>query len=292
MNPRAGGKNLVQRRPVGPMTRAFAASLAVLLGLSAVSVTAQAKTPRSGPVDVLYAGSLFSLMQRHLAPAFHRATGYNVVGISNGSSALASEIKGGTEVGDVFLSASPSADRALQGVTNGRWVTKFSTFATSSLELAYNPRSRFASELRSKPWYDVVARPSFLLGRTDPASDPKGVLAVEALKATAARRHRPGLLALANSKSNVFEETAMIGELEAGQLDAGFFYAVEAKAAKLPTVALTGVKLSAKYTAAVLRHAPHAAAARAFVAFLMSRAGKKILAANGLTPTSTVRAGP
>ncbi|HUY43835.1 MAG TPA: substrate-binding domain-containing protein [Acidimicrobiales bacterium] len=292
MKPLAKEWAFAQRRSLRPATRALIVSVAGLLCLGTVNTTAQATTRGAGPVDVLYAGSLFEVMQRHLAPAFHLATGYSVEGISNGSSALASEIKGGTEVGDVFLSASPSADQALQGVANGQWVTTFSTFATSPLELAYNPRSRFASDLRSRPWYNVVTRPSFILGRTDPASDPKGVLAVEALRSTAQRRHRPGLLKLATSKANVFEETAMIGELEAGQLDAGFFYAVEAKAAKLPTVPLTGVNLGAKYTAAVLRHAPHGAAAHAFVAFLESRVGKKILAANGLSPLPTVRAAP
>ena len=69
----------------------------------------------SGSVDVLYAGSFLDLMQQQLAPAFHKATGYTVSGFSDGSSALASEIKGGTEVGDVFISASPTVNATLEG---------------------------------------------------------------------------------------------------------------------------------------------------------------------------------
>ncbi len=132
-----------------------------------------------------------------------------------------------------------------------------------------------------------MTRPGFLLGRTDPASDPKGVLVVDALDESARHLHDAKLAALGRSSSNVFEETAMVGELEAGQLDAGFFYAVEIRAARLPSVPLTGVTLSGQFTVAVLNHAPHPSAARAFVAFLESRTGEHLLAANGLRPVAT-----
>ena len=74
------------RRPL------LAVPLAALVALGVSASPARAAT--SGPVDVLYAGSLLDLMQHQLAPAFHRATGYSVVGIANGSSALATQIKG------------------------------------------------------------------------------------------------------------------------------------------------------------------------------------------------------
>lgn len=292
MNSIPDGVVSASRRALDRRVRILVVVATVVVAGALVGTMAQARARPSGPVDVLYAGSLFNVMQRQLGPAFHRATGYHVVGISNGSSALASEIKGGTVVGDVFLSASPRADRSLQGASNGRWVHTYAVFATSPLELAYNPRSRFASALRTAPWFNVVTKANFLLGRTDPTSDPKGVLAVEALRATARRLRKPALLALATSTSNVFQETAMIGELEAGQLDAGFFYAVEAKGAHLPTVPLTGTTLVATYTAAVLNRAPHRAAARAFVKFLASRAGREILAANDLTPAAPARSTP
>jgi len=211
----------------------------------------------SGPVDVLYAGSLLDLVQQHLGPAFTQATGYSVQGYSAGSDALANEIKGGTQVGDVFLSASPSADAKLIGKANGSWVSDYAAFGTSALVLAYNPASRFASALRTTPWYTVVDRPGFRLGRTDPATDPKGALTVEALTGAALSFDQPKLLAIAKSSANVFPETTLVGRLQAGQLDAGFFYLVEARSAHLATVSLTGVKLAATYTVAVLNRAPH-----------------------------------
>ena len=238
----------------------------------------------SGTVDVLYAGSLLDLVQQKIDPAFNEVTGYTVSGVSNGSSALATEIKGGTEVGDVFLSASPSADTSLMGVANGNWVTTYQLFARSPLVLGYNPSSRFAKDLRTQPWYNVVTEPGFLLGRTDPSTDPKGVLAVNALKGVALSYNLPQLAPLATSSSNVFAETSLVGELQAGQLDAGFFYGVEASAANVKTVALVGTGLYAKYTVALLKNAPHKAAARAFISFLLSAKARKILKSHGVAP--------
>lgn len=248
-------------------------------------------TSHSGPVDVLFAGSLLTVMQQRIEPAFQRATGYHVVGVANGSSALASEIKGGTLVGDVFVSASPKADQSLVGTANGDWVSRYRVFGESHLVLGYNPASTFAPLLRREPWYDVVDRPGFLLGRTDPATDPKGTLAVDALRGVALSYDRPQLNALATSTSNVFTETSLVGELQAGQLDAGFFYRVEADAAHLSTVALVGTDLVARYTVATLRHAPHPSAAAAFSAFLLGPVGRRLLASDGvdaIVPPTTV----
>ena len=47
---------------------------------------------------------------------------------------------------------------------------------------------------------------------------------------------------------------------------------------------LTGTKLSGQYTVAILNRAPHEAAAKAFVKFLLGKPGRKILQANGVMP--------
>ncbi len=90
-----------------------------------------------------------------------------------------------------FVSASPNADTKLIGASNGNWVRWYVEFGTTPLEIGYNPNSRFATALKTEPWYKVVTQPGFLLGRTDPATDPKGALAVTAIKRAAAHRPRP-----------------------------------------------------------------------------------------------------
>src|SRR5262249_54199340 len=135
----------------------------------------------SGPVDVLYAGSLVNVMEKQIGPAFHAATGYTFQGFSAGSAALAPPIKGKGRQGDVFVSASPSVNKTLMGPSNGDWVSWYVTFANSPLVIGYNPHSKFAADLKAKPWYEVITEPGFLIGRTDPKTDPKGKLADMAL---------------------------------------------------------------------------------------------------------------
>jgi len=271
----------------------LAAALAVLAASTALSGTATAsavaRTPAAvakTPVDVFYAASLEDIMDSQVGPAFDKATGDRFVGFPGGSQALAAEIKGRLERADVFVSASPAVDGSLMGKANGEWVTSYRTFGRTYLEIGYNPKSRFARQLRSRPWYDVVAQPGFRLGRTDPATDPKGVLAKEALLLAAKQHHLSALRREATETSNIFPEESLVGRVQAGDLDAGFFYQVEAVAAKLPAVPLTGYSFYATYTVAALNRAPHPAAARAFVAYLTSPAAKALLAKNGMEPAA------
>jgi molybdate/tungstate transport system substrate-binding protein len=274
--------------PLRWFTAAAAASLGLCVLAMLSPVSAAASPLPSGPVDVLSAGSLQDLLQQQVASAFQATTGYTLNNTSMGSDAIASGIKGGTLQGDVFISASPEVNKTLEGSANGNWVSWYASFGTSPLVLGYNPSSKFAGDLRTKPWYDVIDQPGFLIGRTDPATDPKGVLAVTALDQAAKAHDIPALKAIASSTSNVYPETSLVGQLQAGQLDAGFFYGVEAAAADIKTVPLSGTKLAGVYTLTVLNRAPHEAAARAFVAFLLGKDGRSILAKNGIvaiTPT-------
>ena len=251
------------------------------------SVPATAAPTGSGPVDVLYAGSLVTVVQQDLAPAFQNATDYTVNGVSAGSKDLATDIKAGTQQADVFISAAPAVNATLMGQANGDWVSWYASFGSSPLLLAYNPNSSFAQQLKTKPWYQVVGQSGFLLGRTDPATDPKGVLAVQALTEAAKTYKQPTLATIASSTTGEFPEQTLVGELQAGQLDAGFFYGVEASAAQLKTLPLRGIKtLAATYTVTVVNRAPHLAAARSFVAFLLGKKGRAILTANGIKSIS------
>jgi molybdate/tungstate transport system substrate-binding protein len=266
----------------GPWITALLAAGALVADCGASGHPASSPPERT-PVDVLYAGSLAGLMEDHLGPAFTSTTGYRFSGFGAGSSELANEIKGEVRQGDVFISASPDVDRSLEGAVNGNWMSWDAEFATSALVLGYNPKSPFAEQLRSRAWYRVVAEPGFRLGRTDPALDPKGELSVQALRQAGTDERVPALLQLAQNDAEVFPEETLIGRLSAGQLDAGFFYASEAKQAGIPTVSLAPVALSASYTVSVLERAPHELGAEAFVAFLLGPQGRALLAAGGLT---------
>lgn len=257
--------------------------LAAGCGGSAPAGKAKGAPKAGGPVNVLYAASLENIMNSTIGPAFGKGSGATFTGFPGDSGTLANNIKGKVSAGDVFVSASPSKDQVLQGPANGNWVSWYATLGAAPLVLGYNPNGKFAHDLTSgKPWYDVIDQPGFRVGRTDPATDPKGQLTVTALQQAQSQNQAAGLGAVLSSRSNVFSENDLVGNLQSGQLDAGFFYSSEAKAANLKTISLAPLNLSAGYTITVLNGAPHPAAAAAFVKFLYSPAGQKILTDAGI----------
>jgi len=248
---------------------------------------AGARTP-AGPVVVLYAGSLVNLMESDLSPAFQNSSGYVFEGVPGGSAALANQIKGRLRRADVFVSASPAVNQTLMGQDNGNWVQWYVTFAKAPLVIGYNPKSRFAHDLTTKPWYQVLAEPGFRLGRTDPKLDPKGALTVQLVDKASRYYHLADLaarvLGAEDNPAQVFPEEDLVGRLQAGQLDAGFFYINEAKEQHIPYVTLPEeITPQAQYTVTIPRGEENPPGAIAFVEFLLGPQGRAILAAHGLT---------
>jgi molybdate/tungstate transport system substrate-binding protein len=263
------------------------ASLSLTLLPALASAQTATAGPGAGPVNVLYAGSLVNLMEHGIGPAFGRADGADFRGYAGGSNKLANEIKGKLVPGDVFISANPTVNAVLMGATNGAWVDWYVTFAQSPLVIGYDPSSRFAADLRSKPWYEVLQEPGIRIGRTDPKLDPKGRLTLDLLKKAAAVYKIPGLsktvLGAPENPAQVLPEENLVGRLQSGQIDVGFFYSTETTDLKIPAIMLPPeTALSAHYTATVLNRAPHAAAAERFLSFLLGPDGAALMRAHGL----------
>jgi molybdate transport system substrate-binding protein len=247
----------------------------------AASASASSAPTGSGAVNVLYAGSLVNLITKQVGPAFQTASGYSVSGKGAGSTALVTDIKGKIDKGDVFISASPKATATLMGSANGNWVSWYVSYASSNVVLGYNPKSKFANDIKTKPWYEAITESGLKLGFTDPATDPKGKLVAQGLSDTAKSKNLPALTAIENNKGDVFPEETLVARLQAGQLDAAFFYTAEAKPANIPTVPLTGEELKATYTISTLAGAPNEAGAEAFVAYLLGPSGQAFLKQDG-----------
>ncbi|MEY9887760.1 molybdate/tungstate transport system substrate-binding protein [Catenulispora sp. MAP12-49] len=249
-----------------PGTTSPAASTSGATSGSSSAITA------SGPVKVAYAASLANLMEHDLGPAYDKATGGDFQGDAAGSTQLVTEIKGKVKQADVFISASTDANTGLTGDANGGWESWYATFGTAPLVIAYNPNSKFAADIKSKPWNQVITEAGFKMGSTDPKLDPKGKLAAQALT----KDNIPA------SAVQVFPEEQLVGRLQSGQLDAGFFYSSEAAELNIPTVELGDIKLQATYTVSVLNKAPDADSGIAFVQYLLSDAGKAFMTKHGL----------
>ncbi len=294
-------------------------------GVRPLAETSAAVVPRT-PVRLLYAGSLVSLVEDGLRPAFARATGITVEGRPGGSVALARMILDRVQTPDVFVSADPDVNRLLMRPGPGPRASWFLTLMRNTLVIAYYPRSRFAAALGEaaagrRAWYEVLAAPGFRLGRTDPAVDPKGYRTL--LMVRLAERHygQPGLEArLLGSPENpvqIFHEEALTGRLESGQLDAAVFYRNEAVEHHLPYLTLPdavnlGNPAMAAVYARVTDTAPNGQARRGapilytvtmpstarnltgairLIQFLFEPSGQAVLRGHGLLPVPALAGG-
>ena len=223
-------------------------------------------------VSVLYAASLTQTMEGPLARSFQKDEGYGFAGEGKGSKALANLMKAGLRSPDVFISADASLYPGLK------------VFGRADLVVAYAPGSRFAGQLAAAAAgkvspAKVLRMPGLRLGRTDPRLDPKGAKSLAAMKA---------LGVPSGGDSQVFPEEDLLARVETGQADCGFFYTTETRIAGLRTVTLPdgiGSKpgIAVLYAIEVLPGAPHPSAAKAFLGYVLTGNGRRILEQAGIT---------
>ncbi|HUD59529.1 MAG TPA: extracellular solute-binding protein, partial [Acetobacteraceae bacterium] len=97
----------------------------------------------------------------------------------------------------------------------------------------------------------------------------------------------PGLaqkvLGAPDNPAQVLPEETLVGRLQSGQLDVGFFYSTETSDAKIPAIALPAdIGPKASYTVTILRDAPNATGAEQFVSFLLGADGQSLMKAHGM----------
>jgi molybdate/tungstate transport system substrate-binding protein len=275
---------LGNRRAVRPVALAGPALGLLIIGASLLWAPVAFA---AGTVSVLYAGSLVNLMEHGVGPAFDKATGDTFQGYAGGSDLLANQIKGKLRRGDVFISANPKVNDNLMGSQNGDWVTWYITFAHSPLVIGYNSSSRFAADFKTKPWYQVLQEPGIRIGRTDPKLDPKGRLTVALMQRAQTAYKIPDLaqkvLGAPENPAQVLPEETLVGRLQSGQLDVGFFYSTETADAKIPAVTLPAtITPTAVYTVTILRDGANPAGADQFVAFLLGSDGQSLMTQHGM----------
>jgi molybdate/tungstate transport system substrate-binding protein len=169
------------------------------------------------------------------------------------------------------------------GAANGDWESWYITFAHSPLVIGYNASSKFATEFKTKPWYQVLQEPGIRIGRTAPQFDPKGELTLTFLKRMETFYNIPGLSEKIIGRPTIPEdrETAL---LQSGALDVGFFYSTETADAKIPAISLPPeITPKAVFTVTILHRAPNPEGADKFVAYLLGRDGRNLLKEHGLT---------
>lgn len=280
----------------------------------------------SGPVYVMYAGSLTRSFEKKLGPAFEAATGFTFQGEGKGSVAIANLIKGKIKTPDVFISADPIVDASLRGESNGSYVSWWAPFARTEMVIAWSPKSRFRQDFEAaqhgkRTWESVLEQPGVRLGRTDPELDPKGYRALFLFQLDEQRTGERGeaqrILGPPDNPAQIFPEEQLVARMQIGELDAGIFYLIEALEAGLPHLRLPatvnqsepaqssdyarasyrnkrGVTFKGSpilYTITIPSTVRHARGAESFVQYLLSKTGRSILSSAGLLPIAPLLEG-
>src|SRR5579863_5136578 len=218
----------------------------VCTGLAATAITsppASAATiaKPTGTVNVAYASSLQFLNEKIVSPAFTAADGYKFSGFGMASGALEADIAAGEIHPNVFESVGGDNITPLEPKFT-KWYVQY---AGTSMVVAYNPKSRYASQFKaiadgSKPLsslFILLQRPGLKLGRTDPNTDPQGRDFIYMLELAQKYYHLPsdtvtrilGTNYYGTPDSNqIYAESALDSILQSGQLDAASAFVTQA----------------------------------------------------------------
>jgi molybdate/tungstate transport system substrate-binding protein len=217
---------------------------------TATATASTSATPASGTAQVAYAASLAFLNEKIVGPAFATASGLKYSGTAGPSDGLESEIASKVIAPDAF--------EAVGGDNITPLFPKFTSwyvqYAATSIVLAYNPKSKYASQLKAlasgkkpiKDLFTLLQTPGLKLGRTDPNTDPQGRAFIYMLELAQLKYHLPANTVtkiigspIASAKSSqIFDEATLESTLQSGQLDASTAYLSQAKQLHLSYITL------------------------------------------------------
>jgi len=246
-----------------------AALVAAACGSSSSTTSAPAKP--TGTANVAAASSLSFLNEKVVGPTFTKVKGYKYSGTYNASGALESDIASGE--------ISPNVFEAVGGDNITPLFPKYTKwyvqYAGTSIVVAYNPKSKYASDFKAyadgtKPLsglFTLMETPGFKLGRTDPNIDPQGRDFIYMLELAQAYYKLPAdtvskILGTTDwgtaNSSQIYSEESLPATLAAGELDASSAFITEAKELHLdyiplpPEINLGDMALASQYAKAMV----------------------------------------
>ena len=188
-------------------------------------------------ISLLYAGSLINIVEEDLKPRYEEKSNLSLEAEGYGALTCARLIKEGLRSPDLLISAdSQVIENELMGKENDNLVRGYLEFASNRMVIAYSKESRFYLQLEKVrrgefAWHEILTKPGFRLGRTDPNLDPKGYRMIFVAKLAEKYYQKPGLagaLLGEDSDSLIYRETQLMTRLEIGDIDAAETYANEA----------------------------------------------------------------
>jgi len=245
--------------PRGPKIGALLAMACIGLAATGCGSSSPSSTGSkvSGTASVAYASSLEYLNEKVVGPAFTTADGYKYSGYGASSGTLEADIAGNEIHPNVFESVGGDNITPLEPKFT-KWYVRY---AGTSMVVAYNPRSKYASQFKAiaagkeplKNLFLLMEKPGFKLGRTDPNIDPQGRDFIYMLELAQSYYHLPsdtvtkilGGPAGSASSSQIYAESSLDSTLQSGQLDAASAFVTQAVELHLDYIPLpTAINLS------------------------------------------------
>jgi molybdate/tungstate transport system substrate-binding protein len=206
--------------------------------------------PAGGTANVAYASSLEFLNEKIVGPGFLNTDGYKYSGRAGASGELSMDIASGEISPNVFEAVGGDNITPLEP----KFTQWYVQYATTSIVLAYNPQSKYASQFQAiasgkKPLtdlYTLLETPGLKLGRTDPNTDPQGRAFIFMLELAQAKYHLPadtvtkilGGPAGSATSAEIYSEASLDATLQSGQLDAASAYLSQATQLHLKYISL------------------------------------------------------
>ena len=208
----------------------------VLISLSIATVSLFA----TEKIVVFHAGSLsvpFSQIEKKFEAKYPQ---YDVVREAAGSRACARKITDLHRKADVMASADY---KVIDNLLMPKYAKFNALFATNEMVIAFTPHSKYANEINSNNWTDILLKPGVKVGHSNPNLDPCGYRSVIVAKLAGIYYNKPDfynkLLGYVDFYTNKEEnrnkvivrpkETDLLGLLEAGAFDYLFIYKSVAK---------------------------------------------------------------
>lgn len=270
---------------------------------------------RKKEIIIFHAGSL-SVPFKQLADEYEkRNPGVNILLEPAGSIVCARKITELNKPCDIIASSDYQVIDELIIPDYASWSMKF---ATNKIVIAFQEKSKYASEIDTANWTDILLRDDVTFARSDPDSDPCGYRSLLVFRLAERYYKKTGLAAKLGSKNTEFirpKEVDLVALIESRAVDYMFQYKSVAiqhnlNFIELPdrinlgnpgfnniynsvSVEVAGSspdsKLSIKgdyinYSLSVLNSSVNKVAAIDFVSFLLSSEGNNIFRKNGQDP--------
>ena len=198
--------------------------LLLIFLISVLAVTGCRNDSRARQIIIFHAGSLSVPFKRMADEYEKRNPGIRILREPAGSLVCARKITELKKPCDIIASADYIVIDELIVPEYALWSIKF---ATNEIVIAFQEKSKYASEIDSSNWMDILLRDDVTYARSDPDSDPCGYRSVLTFKLAEKYYKIDGLEAKLTSKNRDYirpKEVDLVALVEANAVDYMFQY--------------------------------------------------------------------